>query len=87
MFTFYLPEYMSECPVGWKNLIDFISERSKPDYHISGYKDKTINSYLKEFDAKYINRKDTEFSKVIFENESGLLYFVLKFGDMGKKEK
>jgi hypothetical protein len=73
-----IPEYLEDCPQGWKNFIADMLQRRGPDDN-GGFQESTIQSELDKFRASY-DDQELQYSDLVFNDEWMYSVFVLKYG-------
>ena len=73
-----IPEYLVDCPQGWRNFIADLRLRIKPNDN-NGYSKEIIEQELSKFGAVYEDYDETT-SYVVFNDERLHNMFVLKYG-------
>jgi hypothetical protein len=74
MIGFYLEGELRHCPRHWQNFIRTNQKDIWSDISI-----RTVNRLLRPYRARYVEADYLDQDKVIFEDEKGLTWFILKW--------
>ena len=72
-----IPDYLEDCPQGWRNFIEDIRLRIEPNED-GGFNEATIQTELHKFRAKYADQSPW----LVFNDDRMYNVFVLKYGDI-----
>jgi hypothetical protein len=75
--TWFISEYMSDCPLGWQQFIEDLKTRVSLDLRV-GFSIDTLNRELEPYQARYYESGCNSF--VDFADEKCYTLFVLKYG-------
>jgi hypothetical protein len=78
MIQHRIPEYMGDCPDGWRNFIEDLRGRVRPDEN-NGYLESTLQSELLKFNAVWTDHSPRG-AELVFDDEKLYTVFVLKYG-------
>ena len=76
MIGFYLEGELRYCPQHWQN---FILTNEKFILSDISVRIRTINRLLRPYRARYVEADYLDQDKVIFEDQKGLTWFILKW--------
>lgn len=72
-----IPEYLDDCPRGWRNFIADMRLRIEPNDE-GGFSEATIQAELDKYRARY----EDPAPYLVFDDDRMYNVFVLKYGDI-----